>query len=187
MFWSHGGNSGTIETVHCGKPAIITPFYGDQYLNAAALEERGMGFMLPLLEITADRIFKTVDKALNSRYEFDYSTYAPWKHSIIPYLWLLNHIFSHRAYEAAQKVSYEHRNRLASPVDTAIWWIEHVIATGGYTLGKVNTHDLHWISYYSIDTVAILIFVTSSFIWIFKRILGALFCSKTHTAKVKKQ
>lgn len=56
-----------METVHCGKPAIFTPFYGDQYLNAAALAERGMGFMLPLLEITADRIYKTVNKALDPR------------------------------------------------------------------------------------------------------------------------
>lgn len=65
LFWCHGGNLGTIETVHCGKPAVITPFYGDQYLNAAALSERGMGFMLPLLEITADNIQKIFKKALD--------------------------------------------------------------------------------------------------------------------------
>lgn len=44
------------RTVHCGKPAVITPFYGDQYLNAVALVERGFGFLLPLEEITAERI-----------------------------------------------------------------------------------------------------------------------------------
>lgn len=68
IFWTHGGNSGTIETVHCGKPAIITPFYGDQYLNAAALEKRGMGFILPLLEITAFKIEDTVALALEKKY-----------------------------------------------------------------------------------------------------------------------
>lgn len=67
LFWAHGGNSGTIETVHCGKPAIFTPFYGDQYLNAAALEKRGMGFVLPLSDITADRIYDIVNKALEPK------------------------------------------------------------------------------------------------------------------------
>lgn len=48
-----------------GKPAIVTPFYGDQYLNAAALGKRGMGFRLNILEITADKIYELVDKALH--------------------------------------------------------------------------------------------------------------------------
>lgn len=65
VFWTHGGNLGTIETVHCGKPAIVTPFYGDQYLNAAALDERGMGFRLNIFDITADKIYELVDKALH--------------------------------------------------------------------------------------------------------------------------
>lgn len=66
-FWSHGGNLGTIETVYCGKPAIITPFYGDQYLNAAALNRRGMGFKQDLLKITADNIFDIVTKILDPK------------------------------------------------------------------------------------------------------------------------
>lgn len=66
-FWTHGGNLGTIETVHCGKPAIITPFYGDQYLNAAALNRRGMGFRHNLLDITADSIYNVVQKVLDPK------------------------------------------------------------------------------------------------------------------------
>lgn len=64
LFWTHGGNVGMIEAVHCGKPTIVTPFYGDQFLNAAALSERGMGFRLSLQDITADEIYKNVQKAL---------------------------------------------------------------------------------------------------------------------------
>lgn len=62
---------GTIETVHCGKPAIVTPFYGDQYLDAAALSERGMGFRLNIFDITADKIVELVDKALQPQYVID--------------------------------------------------------------------------------------------------------------------
>lgn len=93
LFWTHGGNLGlllqnfmhikiikynflnqiiyilgTIEAVHCGKPCIITPFYGDQYLNAAALSERGFGFRLNILEITADKIYELVNKSLHPQY-----------------------------------------------------------------------------------------------------------------------
>lgn len=67
LFWTHGGNLATIETVHCGKPVVITPFYGDQYLNGLALVERGLGFLLPLEEITAKRIVQIVNKALSPR------------------------------------------------------------------------------------------------------------------------
>lgn len=63
----HGGNSGTVETVYCGKPAIITPFYGDQYINAAALAKRGIGFILPFTEISAEKILNAVNSALDPR------------------------------------------------------------------------------------------------------------------------
>lgn len=67
LFWTHGGNLATIETVHCGKPAVMTPFYGDQYLNAVALVERGLGFLLSLEEIPAKKILQTVNEALSPR------------------------------------------------------------------------------------------------------------------------
>lgn len=66
-FWTHGGNLGTIESVYCGKPMIITPFYGDQFLNAAALGHRGMGVRINLHDITADEIYDAVQKMLDPK------------------------------------------------------------------------------------------------------------------------
>lgn len=66
-FWTHGGNLGTIESVFCGKPMIITPFYGDQFLNAAGLEHRGMGVRINLHDITADEINHAVQKMLDPK------------------------------------------------------------------------------------------------------------------------
>ncbi|XP_031623771.1 UDP-glucuronosyltransferase 2C1-like [Contarinia nasturtii] len=142
VFWSHGGNLGTIETVHCGKPAIVTPFYGDQYLNAAALNQRGMGFKIDLLKITADNIYNIVQKALDPK-----------------------------VVEAAQKVSYEHRNRLRSPLETAVWWVEHTIATSGFELGRANTTDMYWFTYHSIDVIIFILISFISIIVIFKFLL----------------
>lgn len=66
-FWTHGGNLGAIESVHCGKPLIVTPFNGDQFMNAAALGQRGIGFKREVLQISADRISDDVERALDPR------------------------------------------------------------------------------------------------------------------------
>lgn len=76
-----------------------------------------------------------------------------------------------RVYQIAQSVSYEHRNRLASPIDTAVFWIEHTIATGGFALGKLHTNDMYWFTYYSIDAILAISLPISLIVWIIARIL----------------
>jgi glucuronosyltransferase len=66
-FMSHGGLMGTSEGVYCQTPTIVTPIYGDQYLNGAALEQRGMGIVLHYDELTKDNIVKAVQNILQPR------------------------------------------------------------------------------------------------------------------------
>ena len=47
IFISHVGWNSTIESLFSGKPVIGWPLFGDQYQNAAWLEEIGMGVTLP--------------------------------------------------------------------------------------------------------------------------------------------
>lgn len=68
VFMSHGGMMGTSEGVYCQKPTIVTPIFGDQYLNAAALEHRGMGIVLHYNQLTKDRIVEAVRRALEPRF-----------------------------------------------------------------------------------------------------------------------
>jgi glucuronosyltransferase len=67
VFMSHGGMMGASEGVYCQKPTIVTPIYGDQYLNAAALEHRGMAIILHYNELTRDRIVDAIEKILQPR------------------------------------------------------------------------------------------------------------------------
>jgi glucuronosyltransferase len=67
VFWSHGGMMGTSEGVYCQKPTIFTPIYGDQYLNSAAVEHRGMGTVLHYNQLTRDNIIQAVQKVLSPR------------------------------------------------------------------------------------------------------------------------
>ncbi|KFB39733.1 AGAP007920-PA-like protein [Anopheles sinensis] len=46
LFVSHGGLLGISEAVHCGVPVVVMPIYGDQFLNAAALVNRGAGVQM---------------------------------------------------------------------------------------------------------------------------------------------
>jgi glucuronosyltransferase len=67
-FMSHGGLMGTSEGVYCEKPTIVTPIYGDQYLNAAALVHRGMGIVLHYNQLTRDSIVDAVQRILQPRF-----------------------------------------------------------------------------------------------------------------------
>lgn len=67
-FMSHGGLMGTSEAVYCAKPTVVTPIYGDQYLNGAALEYRGMGVVLHYNQLTADSIVYAIQRVLQPRF-----------------------------------------------------------------------------------------------------------------------
>lgn len=67
VFMSHGGLMGMSEGVYCQTPTIVTPIYGDQYLNAAALEQRGMAIVLHYNELTRHNIVNAVEKILRPR------------------------------------------------------------------------------------------------------------------------
>lgn len=174
VFWTHGGNLGTIETVHCGKPAIVTPFYGDQYLNAAALEERRMGFRLNIFDITADKINELVDKALHPQcvmWNWEMSRHLFQKTSLIPLI-----IFSlFRVTATAQKISHEHNNRLTKPLETAVWWVEHTIATRGFELGRANTANMNWFTYHSLDAITICLLVLIVIVYALKWLVIGIF------------
>lgn len=68
LFWSHGGLLGTTESVHCGKPLLVTPIYGDQFLNAFSVQNRGMGLKLDYEEITIENLQQAFSKLSDTRY-----------------------------------------------------------------------------------------------------------------------
>lgn len=55
----------------------------------------------------------------------------------------------------AKKVSFSFRNRERRPIETAVWWVEHVAATGGIPLAKGDSSLLSWYEYHLIDVYVI--------------------------------
>ena len=67
VFISHGGLLGSSEAAYCGVPVVVTPIFGDQFANAAALEYRGIGTILHYHEVNEPNVLEAVQKALTSK------------------------------------------------------------------------------------------------------------------------
>lgn len=76
----------------------------------------------------------------------------------------------------AKKISYSYKNRPQHPLETAIWWVEHVAATGGAQLTKSHSSYMSWYEYNSVDVVALLgscfIIYVVTVIWVAKKLFG---------------
>lgn len=127
-----------------------------QFLNSAALVDRGMGKVVHYEDISKE----TIENAI--KFALDTSTQ-----------------------ENAKKVSYSYKNRPKPALETAVWWVEHVAATGGAPL--INTHStfMTWYEYHLLDVYAVLvsglIIFIASWVWMIKRICG----KSTTSLKVK--
>lgn len=124
----------------------MLPFFL-QFLNAAALVSRGMGKIVHYEDISRDSIANAIHFALDSKTQ-----------------------------ENARKVSHSYRNRLQTPQKTAVWWVEHVAATGGVPLTRSHSVNMPGYSYYSLDvyatlTIALSVFI-GSWVWVLKRFCG---------------
>lgn len=64
-FLAHGGLLGTTEAVHCGVPMLVTPFYGDQFLNAAAIVQRQFGIIVDFAEFDEPHLIGALRTILN--------------------------------------------------------------------------------------------------------------------------
>lgn len=121
--------------------------YGDQFLNSAAQVKRGMGSVVPYEDFTTEKLKEAIKFALNP------TTRAN-----------------------AKKVSYSFKNRPQKPLDTAIWWVEHVAATKGEPLIKSQATYLPGYIYHCLDIYATLLAVVlvsvASWIYVIKKCRG---------------
>ncbi|EDW76472.2 uncharacterized protein Dwil_GK14641 [Drosophila willistoni] len=156
LFWSHGGLLGTTEGVHCGKPMLVTPIYGDQFLNAFAVQNRGMGLKLHYQEISHTSLNESFQELTKASYSL-----------------------------RAQKISQIFRRRQHTPLESAIWSIEHTIEHGlmGAKLLQSPGIDLHWFIYHSIDSICLIFCTLMPFLlgwfyltgWSFRSLMAYLF------------
>ncbi|XP_060530807.1 UDP-glycosyltransferase UGT5-like [Cylas formicarius] len=136
-FIGHGGLLGTTEAIHCGVPLIIMPQFGDQHLNAKAVESQGVGVILQLHDTNEEKLSNAINKVLSP--EISRQTKA---------------------------LSERFKDRPQSPIDTAIYWVEHVTRhKGGYHMRSAAI-DLPFYQYFLFDVVAFLAVLILTFVYI---------------------
>jgi glucuronosyltransferase len=66
-FMAHGGLLGITEATYCGVPTIVMPFYGDQFLNAAAAEQRGLAIIQNYHDLNEENLRAAFEKVTSKK------------------------------------------------------------------------------------------------------------------------
>ncbi|XP_045478605.1 UDP-glycosyltransferase UGT5-like isoform X2 [Harmonia axyridis] len=163
LFVSHGGLGGNIESIYHGVPILGIPFYGDQLMNMHEAQVAGYAKILHPQDITEDLFRHTLKEMLNNP---KYQQIAKIRSALM-------------------------REQPVKPMDTAAFWIEHIIKFGGGSHLKNAGADLEWYQLYMVDIYVFYTVVVSSLtvliiqlIKIFLRLLKRVFVKSN--PKVKK-
>jgi len=113
IFISHGGLIGIIEAAYHAKPLIIFPIHGDQPLNAAAAETKGLAIRMDISDFTSEMLLSNIDKLLHDP---SYKSNAN----------LSSAILRDRPHTAAQRVS--------AMIDHVIKYGDEHLRTGAFEL-----------------------------------------------------
>ncbi|XP_078683192.1 UDP-glucuronosyltransferase 1-2-like isoform X2 [Branchiostoma floridae x Branchiostoma belcheri] len=80
------------------------------------------------------------------------------------------HVLTNSSYrETAARLSRLHRDQPQSPMERAVWWIEHVIQHSRLPHLRARAAELPWYQYYLLDVAAFLLSVCSA-------VLGTVWC-----------
>jgi len=141
LFITHCGNNGQYEAVYHGVPMIGFPVLGDQPYNAKRLDHKGYGLSMNLHDFTADELLDNIHKILGDK--------------------------SYK--ERVMKASAIFRSQAHSPVERAVFWIEHVCQFGGDHLRSAG-NDLPLYSYLMSDVLAFILIVFHILVYLFYRL-----------------
>lgn len=66
LFISHLGKSSEIEAVYTATPVLAIPLFGDQFSNAANIEELGVGKVLDIHSLTKASLLSSILEILQN-------------------------------------------------------------------------------------------------------------------------
>ncbi|XP_072165981.1 UDP-glucuronosyltransferase 2A3-like [Diadema setosum] len=150
----HGGAGGVHEAIHCGVPMLIMPLAGDQPVNAHLVAAKGMGLTLNLGDLDEEKFRRTVHEILET---------PSYKENTV-------------------RASAILRDQMASPLDTAVFWIEHVVKFGGDHL-RLRATEMGFIQLHSLDVIAFLVVAAVAWSYLSYVLLAAccrLLCKRKH-------
>ncbi|XP_008197588.1 UDP-glycosyltransferase UGT5-like [Tribolium castaneum] len=161
-FITHGGLLSTLETVTRGVPIIGIPVFGDQKANIAAAVTDGYGVSVPLPELSEEKLS-----------------------------WALNEILNNPKYRQNVKQRSKLMNdQPLKPLDSAVYWVEHVLRHGGAPHLRSAALDLKWYQREMVDIflfLALVAIITLVVICKIIKICIGLCCKQPRVSKTKKR
>jgi UDP:flavonoid glycosyltransferase YjiC (YdhE family) len=159
-FISHGGFLSTVEAVYYGVPIIGIPIFGDQKHNIASAVESGYAVTIPLDNLSEESLS-----------------------------WALNEVLTNNTYkENIQLRSKLMHDQPLKPIDSAVYWVEHVIRYKGAPHLRSAGLDLKWYEREMIDVfLFIIVVIATIYICINKLWQAVCFKKRKSPKKIKKK
>ncbi|XP_078612951.1 UDP-glucuronosyltransferase 2B4-like isoform X2 [Branchiostoma floridae x Branchiostoma japonicum] len=132
-FVSHCGYNGVAEAMYHGVPLVGMPLFSEQFDNSARMVARGMAVSLDIHTVTSEEVFQAITSVISD---------PSYK-------------------EGANQISTHLRDQPQSPMERAVWWIEHVVKHGGLPHLRSRAPELPFYQYYLLDVIALIVAVIS--------------------------
>ncbi|CAH1264487.1 UGT2B17 [Branchiostoma lanceolatum] len=162
LFITHCGINAVYEAMFHGVPMVRVPAFAEQHGNSDNLETLGTGVTLDIFTMTSDDLYEAITEVANNK------TYK----------------------SAAVRLAQLQRDQPQSPMDRAVWWIEHVIRHGGLPHLKSAARHLSLLQYHLLDVAALLCGVVVAVVLVLClccRCCCRVLCGKKTAAKQKQQ
>ena len=125
MFVTHCGNNGQYESVYHAVPMVGLPIFAEQHHNAFRIMDRGYGIsIIPggLADFSVEELAAAIKEvATNPKYK-----------------------------ENIQKASEIMKDSPMDPIETATYWLEHVMKFGGDHL-RSHGIEMPWYQFFMLD------------------------------------
>ncbi|XP_023172080.2 UDP-glucuronosyltransferase 1-8-like [Drosophila hydei] len=129
LFITHGGLLSTTESIYHGKPFVGIPIFGDQFVNMARAEQLGYGVTVTYSKLTAETFENAIKKILTD------PQYA----------------------QQVREISARFRDQHETPLERAVYWVEHVTRQKGAKYLRSAAQDLTFIEYHNLDVLVMIV------------------------------
>ncbi|KOB77761.1 UDP-glycosyltransferase UGT44A2 [Operophtera brumata] len=146
-FVSHAGVLSAIEAIDAGVPVIAIPLFGDQYGNAAALQDAGVATIVSYHDLKKAYLLDAVNEVLDPLFQ-----------------------------QRAKQVSRLWHDRPMSPLETAIYWTEYAARYQGAPNLQSKLPSIAWFQKSQIDVAAFVLLVLLILSYVSCKILSVLCC-----------
>ncbi|XP_035692474.1 UDP-glucuronosyltransferase 2C1-like [Branchiostoma floridae] len=133
-FVSHCGYNGVAEAMYHGVPLVGMPLFAEQFDNIARMVARGIAVSLDIHTVTSEEVFQAITSVISD---------PSYK-------------------EKTNLISTHLRDQPQSPMERAVWWIEHVIKHGGLPHLRSRAPELPFYQYYLLEVIALIVAVISA-------------------------